>query len=194
MRKHCTMDELLALRANEGSVWARQHLEACPLCRGELEALYQRVAQLKALPSLRPARDRWAAIRARVAAAQASRRRQWVASGLAAAAVVAGVLVVQPLRPERAYAAQLAQVKQQSASLEAALQRYDPASRVETGRAAALAAALEDRIAAVDAELGRLNSGRVSDDRTLFQLWRNRVDLMEQLVDVHVTRTAYVGL
>ena len=47
---HCTLEELLALRANEGSVWARQHLEACPACRAELEALYQRVAQLKALP------------------------------------------------------------------------------------------------------------------------------------------------
>jgi hypothetical protein len=91
---HCTMDELLAIRANEGSVWARQHLEACPLCHAEMEALYQRVAQLKALPSLSPARDRWPVIRARVAAAQAVRRRQWVASGLAAAAVLAGVTML----------------------------------------------------------------------------------------------------
>jgi len=191
---HCTMDDLLALRANEGSVWARQHLEACPLCRGELEAVYQRVAQLKALPSLRPARDRWPVIRARVAAAQAARRRRWVTSGLAAAAVVAGLLVVQPFRAQPGYAAQLAQAKEQSASLEAALQRYDPSSRVETGRAAAVAAALEDRIAAVDAELGQMNGGSTPDDRMLVQLWRNRVDLMQQLVDVHVTRAGYVGL
>jgi hypothetical protein len=191
---HCTMDELLALRANEGSVWARQHLEACPLCRGELEAVYQRAAQLKALPSLSPARDRWPVIRAKVLAAQAARRRRWALSGLAAAAVLAGVLVLQPRRIERGYATQLAQAKQQSASLEAALQDYDPSSRVETGRAAALAAALEDRIAAVDAELGQLNGGITPDDRTLVQLWQDRVDLMQQLVDVHVTRAAYVGL
>jgi len=191
---HCTMDELLALRANEGSVWARQHLEACPLCHAEMEALYQRVAQLKALPSLSPARDRWPVIRARVAAAQAARRRRWVASGLAAAAVLAGVLVIQPFRTERSYTTQLSQVKKQSASLETALQRYDPSSRVETGRAAALAAALEDRIAAVDAELSRLDGAPTSDDRTLVQLWRDRVNLMEQLVDVHVTRAAFVGL
>jgi len=191
---HCTIDELLALRANEGSVWARQHLEACPLCRGELEAVYQRVAQLKALPSLRPARDRWPMIRAQVLAGQRSRRRRWVASGLAAAAVAAGVVVVQPLRTSHAYAAELAQVKQRSASLEAALQRYDPASRVESGRAAALAAALEDRIAVVDDELGRLNGGAARDDRVLVRLWQNRVDLMQQLVGVHVTRAAYVGL
>src|SRR2546422_7334854 len=26
---HCTMDDLLALRANEGSAWARRHLDEC---------------------------------------------------------------------------------------------------------------------------------------------------------------------
>jgi predicted anti-sigma-YlaC factor YlaD len=54
---HCTMDDLVALRANEGSVWARAHLERCEACRAELEGLYQRVAQLKALPVRAPRRD-----------------------------------------------------------------------------------------------------------------------------------------
>jgi len=190
---HCTMDELLALQANEGSVWARQHLEACPLCRGEVESLYQRVAQLKALPSLRPARDRWPVIRARIAEAHARRRRMWV-TGLAAAAVVTGLVVVRPFHVGSAEAAALAQAKLQSASLEAELQRYDPASRVESGRAAALAAALEDRIADVDAELAGLNDGATGNNRVLVQLWRDRVNLMQELVDVHVTRAAYIGL
>lgn len=190
---HCTMDELLALQANEGSVWARQHLEACPLCRGEVELLYQRVAQLKALPSLSPARDRWPVIRARVLETRARRRRGWTV-GLAAAAVIAGLVVVRPFHPGRAEAAALAQAKRQSASLEAELQRYDPDSRVESGRAAGLAAAIEDRIAAIDAQLGGLNSRAAESDPTLVQLWRDRVDLMRQLVDVHVTRAAYVGL
>ena len=30
-----------------------------PLCQAELDRLHQRVARLKALPTLRPARDRW---------------------------------------------------------------------------------------------------------------------------------------
>ncbi len=60
---HCTMDDLLALRAGEGSAWARQHAAGCAVCRAELEALYQRVAQLKALPARRPARDRWPVVR-----------------------------------------------------------------------------------------------------------------------------------
>ena len=38
---HCTMDDLLALRAGEASAWARQHSEACPSCHAELEALYR---------------------------------------------------------------------------------------------------------------------------------------------------------
>src|SRR5437588_593914 len=116
---HCTMDDLLALRAGEGSAWARSHAAACATCRAELDALYQRVAQLKALPARRSARD----------------------------------------------------------------------------RAAALAAALEDRIAVIDGELAQLGpaqaQGRPAD---LVTLWQQRVELMEQLVSVHVTRAAYVGL
>ena len=193
---HCTMEELLALRANEGSVWARQHLEACPACRAELEALYQRVAQLKALPVLGPARDRWPVIRDHLAAQQLRRRRRWTAWGLAAAAAVIGVIVLRPFGGEQAYGDELAQAKRQSASLEAQLQRYDPDSRVETGRAAALAAELEDRIAAVDAELARLDASarRDAEGRSLVKLWQDRVGLMQQLMDVHVTRAAYVGL
>ena len=193
---HCTIEELLALRANEGSVWARQHLEACPACRAELEALYQRVAQLKALPVLGPARDRWPVIRDHLAAQQLRRRRRWAAWGLAAAAAVIGVIVLRPFGGEQAYGDELAQAKRQSASLEAQLQRYDPDSRVETGRAAALAAELEDRIAVVDAELARLTATARGDGegRNLVKLWQDRVGLMQQLMDVHVTRAAYVGL
>src|SRR2546427_10642577 len=72
---HCTMDDLLALRANEGSAWARRHLDECPACQTELEALYQRVARLKALPPLGPARDRWPAIRDAIVAERRRRVR-----------------------------------------------------------------------------------------------------------------------
>ena len=194
---HCTMDDFVALRANEGSLWARQHVDSCAACRAELEALYQRVAQLKALPAVGPARDRWPMVRGQVVATRARARRRWAVwgLGLAAAAAVAGVAVLRPFRAERSYASELAQAKQQSASLEADLQRYDPDARVESGRAAAVAAALEDRIAVVDAELGQLDAGEApAPDDELVRLWRSRVNLMEQLVDVHVSRAVYVGL
>jgi hypothetical protein len=191
---HCTMEELLALRANEGSVWGRQHLDVCPVCRTELEALYQRVAQLKALPPIGPARDRWPAVRDRVMGARAHGRRLWVARGLAAAALIAGVAVLRPFAGTPAYADELEQAKRQSASLEAELQQYDPDSRVVSGRAASLAAELEDRIATVDGWLAQRNAVPAGPDPQLVKLWQDRVNLMQQLVDVHVTSAAYVGL
>src|SRR6266699_553963 len=152
---HCTMDDVLALAAGEGSAWARQHVAGCAACRAELEALYQRVARLKALPARRPARDRWPAVRDAV----------------------------------------LARVKQQSATLEQQLGRYDPDGRVTSGRSAALAAALEDRIAVIDGELAQLGPTRAqARPADLVTLWQQRVELMEQLMSVHVTRAAYVGL
>lgn len=191
---HCTMEELLALRANEGSVWGRQHLDDCRVCRAELEALYQRVAQLKALPPIGPARDRWPVIRERAVSARTRGHRLWVARGLAAAALIAGVAVLRPFGGTSAYAQDLERAKRQSASLEAELQQYDPDSRVVTGRAASAAAELEDRIASVDGWLAQINGAPADPDPQLIKLWQDRVNLMQQLVDVHVTNAAYVGL
>src|SRR5438552_3260220 len=108
---HCTMDDWLALAAGEGSAWARQHAAGCGACGAELEALYQRVAQLKALPARRPARDRWPAVRDAVLAGRRRRRERWGVSGLAAAAALAAWpagLTAQgtprPPRPPRARA------------------------------------------------------------------------------------------
>src|SRR5258708_379957 len=192
---HCTMDDLLALRAGEGSTWARQHAPACAACRAELEALYQRVAQLKALPARGPARDRWPAVREAVLAERRRRRERWGVSGLAAAAALAGLLVFRPFWSKPVDAAELARVKQQSATLEQQLQRYDPDARVTSGRSAALAAVLEDGIAVIDGELAQLGPLRApARPAELVTPWPQRVDLMEQLVSVHVTRAAYVWL
>ena len=192
---HCTMEDLLALEAGAASLWARRHLDECAACRAELEALYQRVAQLKALPVRRPARDRWPAVRDAVLAERRLRRGRWGLSGLAAAAALAGLLVFRPFWSKPIDAAELARVKQQSATLEQQLQRYDPDARVTSGRSAALAAVLEDSIAVIDGELAQLGPIRAqARPADLVTLWQQRVDLMEQLVSVHVTRAAYVGL
>lgn len=192
---HCTMDDLVALRAGEGSVWARQHVDACATCRAELEGLYQRVAQLKALPARRPARDRWPAVRDAVLAARRRRRERWGVWSIAAAAAVAGLIVFRPFGTGNVAFAELARVKQQSATLEQELERYDVDGRVTSGRAAALAAALEDRIAVIDGELTRLDPADTAVGPVeMVKLWQQRVDLMQQLVSVRVTRAAYVGL
>src|SRR5919198_3456314 len=99
---HCTMDDLLALQAGEASAWARSHAEACAVCRAELEALYQRIAQLKALPVRRPPRDRWPVVRETVLAGRKRRREHWGIWSIAAAAAVAGMLVFRPFGTRQA--------------------------------------------------------------------------------------------
>ena len=189
---HCTMDDLLALRDTEGSVWARRHSEDCAACRAELEALYQRVAQLKALPTLRPPRDRWGAVRGAIVAQRTRRRRRW-GYGLATAAALVGVMVIGPALGNTGIAEELAQAKQRSAQLETTLQDFDPANRVMSGREAELTARLEDQIALLDGHLAELDT-RVAREAQLVDLWRQRGELMQRLVQVRVSRAKYVGL
>lgn len=190
---HCTMDDLVAVRDGEGSVWARRHVEECATCRGEMDALYQRVAQFKALPALRPPRDRWTAVRDTIVAERTRRRRRWMRAGLALAAALAGVMVVGPMIGRPGYAEKLADAKRQSAQLEDSLQLYDLDGRVMSGTQAELTARLEDQIAALDGRLAQVNE-QAAREAQLVDLWRQRVDLMQQLVQVRVTRATYLGL
>src|SRR5260370_3226302 len=146
---HCTMDDLLALRAGEASVWARQHARVCGACGAELEALYQRVAQLRALPLRRSAPDRWPVVADAVQAGRRRRRGRWGIWSLAAAAAIAGLVVFRPFWTGPIAGAELARVKQESATLEQQLRRYDPDGRVTSGREAPLAPALEAPIACI---------------------------------------------
>jgi hypothetical protein len=82
-----------------------------------------------------------------------------------------------------------------SQALESALSQYHPESRVLDGRTAGIAEELEDRIARVDRQLEMAELlGRQSRDEQLLKLWRERVGLLDALVDVHVTRASNVGL
>jgi hypothetical protein len=191
---HCTMEDLLALRAGEGSVWARRHSATCAVCQAELDALYQRVAQLKALPSLRPARDGWQAVRGSLRVQRTQRRRVMAGWGsLAAAAIVALVLVARPdvAVDAGAQLAQLDTIKQRSMSLEGRLDREQLTNRVMSGWEAAMAAELEDRIAAIDGQL-EVGVPTQSAQVQVVDLWRQRVDLMERLYSVR--RATYRGM
>jgi hypothetical protein len=198
---HLSMDALLDLREpgqEPGQAAARQHVDQCPHCQSELERLHQRVARLKALPTLRPARDRWPETVARF---RADRRRRRVrlagASGLAAAACVAVVVAIGNLSPRSAQptSEQLNQVMARSQVLESALSEYNSEGRVLDGRTAGIAQQLEDRIARVDRELEATellppeNGGQ-----DMLKLWRERVGLLDALVDVHDTRARNAGL
>lgn len=191
---HCTMEDLGALRAGEASVWARRHITTCAQCQAELEGLYQRVAQLKALPALHPPRDRWPVIQASLRAERSRRRRTWGTwtGSLALAASIAAILLIQPGNQTPLHA-ELSQAKQQSASLEDSLKQYDTDGRVMSGHAAAVVADLEDRISMLDGTLAQQEQS-AREDAELVKLWQQRVDLMRELVNAHATRARYVGL
>ncbi len=189
---HCTMEDLGALRAGEASVWARRHITTCAQCQAELELLYQRVAQLKALPSLRPPRDRWPAVRDSLRAERSRRRRTWGTwtGSLALAATLAAVLLLRPTG--QGLHAELSKAKQQSATLEDSLKQYDTDGRVLSGHAAAVVADLEDRISVLDGTLAQQQ--QQVQDAELVKLWQDRVGLMRELMTARATRARYVGL
>ena len=200
---HLSMDALLGLRApgaEPGDAAAREHLAACPACRAEMDRLDQRVARLKSLAPLRPARDRWPVVQARLEAERRQRRvRTGGLFGLAAAASIALALGVAPLLRSDgdpvAGPGRLAEMMARSRALESALDRYDPESRVLDGRTAGIAQELEDRIARVDRELEMTELlERQAREGQVLRLWRERVGLLDALVDVHVTRASNVGL
>jgi hypothetical protein len=196
MAPHCTMEELLAVRDGEGTSVAHRHVDQCPTCRAEVDRLHQVAAALKALPAVRPPRDRWPEVRAAMAGMR--RRRRWVIAGwgsLAAAAALAAIVGIRgvTVRQTATRPANLDSLVVESQKLEEALRAYDPTSRVLSGRAASTIAQLEDRIALVDAQLNEAQHTGASRAE-LVSLWQQRVQLMNQLVNVHVTRAAYVGL
>ncbi|MBI2402651.1 MAG: hypothetical protein HYV20_07930 [Gemmatimonadetes bacterium] len=199
MTQHCTMEDLLAVRDGEGTAAARRHVDECPACRAEVDRLHQVAAALRALPVQRPPRDRWPELRA-VAAGVGRRRRRWIATGWVSLAAAAALALILGVRPGRWSGGQMAaqpvsldSLVAASQQLEEALRTLDPTSRVLSGRAASTIAELEDGIALVDAQLTEVQRGGASRDEVL-RLWQQRVQLMNQLVNVHVTRAAYVGL
>jgi hypothetical protein len=204
MMSHLSMEALLSLRepgTEPGVADAREHLSSCPVCQTELDRLHQRVARLKALPTLRPARDRSSQVVAQVRAQRRHRRtRQFGLAGLLAAASVA-LAVSLPSRPEPAVETnptnpnQISQVMQRSQALESALSEYNSDGRVLDGRTARMAQELEDRIALLDRKLEMTElSAQQARDEELLRLWRERVGLLDALVDVHVTRASNAGL
>jgi len=202
--RHVGLEQLLGLRDGEPEAGVADHVAHCEQCASELDRLHQTAARLRALPVRRPARDRWPAIRAATLAER--RRREWWRVGQAAAALAATLALVVGVRAirvadapdslvvasDRVSDSDLAVLMERSQELEAALRAIGPEGRVLNGRAANAVVQLEDEIALVDQQLAV--AGRTtSRDAEFVHLWQQRVDLLDALVGVHVTRTASVG-
>ena len=198
---HLTMEALLSLREpgiEPGVGTAREHLDRCPSCQAELDRLHQRVARLKALPALRPARDRWPETAARFRAERnRGRLRRVGIAALAMAASVALAVTTVNRHPQTVETnpGQITEAMERSQALESALSEYNPDGRVLDGRTARIAQELEDRIALLDRQLEMTElSKQQARDEELPRLWRERVGLLDALVDVHVTRASNAGL
>jgi hypothetical protein len=92
---------------------------------------------------------------------------------------------------------ELSQVMARSQQLENVLERYDVDSRSIDGRTAMIADRLEDQLGTLDRQIELLGAiDRLDPNRQAhrLQLWRERVGLLDALVDVHVTRASYAGL
>ncbi len=197
--RHLAMEELLGLRDGEGTAFAGEHLESCDRCRGELERLYQVRARLRALPQLEPPRDGWPAVAASLARRRVRVRRAFATLGLAMAATIAGVLVVRgrsdEVTPARAADVWVAEARSQdlgpmihrTRELESLLESYRPAYRVYDAPTALAVSVLEDRIGLLDRMLDE--SRAVGANREfVFQLWDERVEALETLVNVQMVR------
>lgn len=201
MANHLSIEQLLALRepgTEPGTAALREHLDGCAECEAELRRLDQRVARLRALPGLRPARDQWPAIRGHAESMRNQRRARWLgAGGLAAAAALVGAIITGDLmRPEPVAAStELSSAMMQSRALEEALRTWEPEARVTDGYTARVAGELEERIATLDRELeaSQFLGEDVRHD-VMLNLWRERVGLLDALVDVHVASASNVGL
>ena len=195
MLRHLTMSELIALRDNEGTAAAHEHLSGCEACAAEFERLHQRVAALKSLPEFRPPRDRWDAVRAQLVAERRRTRRWLGASGVAAAAVAALVIGVSQIAVRSAETAgerEMADLITESLRLEDMLHTVGQQGRVMNGITAAAIADLEDRIALIDAGISEAQMRRYTSD-DMRGLWAQRVSLMGALVNTHVRQVGYVG-
>jgi hypothetical protein len=162
--------------------------------------LDQRVARLRALPTLQPARNRFTELQGRYRRERNRRRLLTLSlSGLALAASLALAVVFGPRLGNSPGAAQLAEQQEldsiisRSRQLESVIEDYDPDRRVTDGRTAVVAASLEDRLARVDNQLQLVDlmDQRVRPQEAL-RLWRERVGLLGALVDVHTTGATYV--
>lgn len=193
---HCTMEELLGIREGRGSPAAVRHLDACEECTDELERLHQRIAALKALPTVNAPRDRWGVVRHAVLAGRTRKRRvmgAWISLAAAASLAIAVGAWRLPVfqgnaRPTDHYSA----LVRESNELEAVLRTVGPQVRVLSGREASAIALMEDELAVLDARLARAHLVR-RPMVEMIPLMRQRIELMDALVGIHTAKSTLVG-
>lgn len=197
MLRHCSIQELLEVRSGEGSAGARTHVDECQECRDELDRIHQRVAALKALPTVRAPRDRWPLVRERIVTER--RRAWWMRGAWAAAAAVAlmlgatGMLNIPTAAPEPE--PEIQGLVERSTQLDSLLAIVSEQTRMINALTALAIVDLEDRLSSVDGRIVEARRSAMSSRQReqLKFLLQERVALMDALVKAHAQRASYVG-
>ena len=188
---HAGFDELSEVAAGRRA--AGTHVSACPDCRTRLEQVRRVRAGLLAMAELAPPPVAWPSIRARVAAGQSAPRSIMPVAAAASVLVAIAVALLMSGRPQpgaepdRASArVPLNSLLAENGRLEALLSQL-PESRTTRIGTAYTVAAIEDRLALVDDRITTVTLEPYAPE-VAEALWRERVTLMNSLVQVHYAR------
>lgn len=209
---HASIEQLIGLRDEEPvAAEVQQHVRGCSQCAAALNGLLAARERVQSLADPLPPADAWQRIVA--ASERSARRRRWLpaAAGLAVAASVVGIVVYlgpHGVRPAENTAlaaasqsvgqpADINQLMAQSRYLERAVYQLGGKSddtAMSAGTASTIAA-LEDRIALIDYEIGtaKQDSQPATGDHVK-KLWQQRVDLLQSLAAVRYAQVADTGI
>lgn len=190
---HARLDQLLSLRDGE-PVDSRvaSHVADCADCAAALAGASTLRDRLRALP---PAADEpgdgWAAVQSRLAARERGLRRRSHLTSLAAAASVATLALlaalrfqetpIRPAAPAQA-ATTVAELRARSQALEAMLAALPERPAVARGGTAVPIDTLESQVQWLDHQLSTAADAMPAPQAE--QLWRDRVEVMNSLVQL----------
>lgn len=202
---HLTMEQLLATREPglEPQVLAwRNHLDECELCRSQRDQVDQRIARIKALPTLRPARDLFPAVRI---SAQRERQQRLLkratiaAASLAAAITIAfvGMKVVhdpqQVAGVDHDQDQEVRRLMARAQQLQQTAMGLQPNQGAVSARTVEVTESLEDKLTKNAGQIEAMQLAPAAANQELKRLaWRERVGLLGAYVDVRLT-DRYVG-
>jgi hypothetical protein len=207
---HARLDELLSLRDGAPvDARVRAHVDACPQCATALAHSTRLQAELRELPPVPDAaRDGWAGVQSRLAAARRRERRVARLAPLAAAASVAALGVFAALRwlapghvaeppPGSVVAASevasIDELRVRSQALEALLAAMPDRPRVERADTSVPIDSLEAQVQWLDHQLSLAGTEGLPPDAQQ-RLWRDRVEVMNSLVQLRYVEAQHVVL
>lgn len=192
MSAHFTLEELLELQGAEPSSERAKHLEGCRSCAAERREIARRREQLRGLPILRPAEDRWPLIRARVLAARRTPRvlSAAVAAALIALTLTATALLQKSARPGPGPSDELAWLISESQYREQKLRALAEPEVMNVASADEIVQ-IEEQISEIDECIAEI--GAAPESRELRAvLWQTRITLLDVLAQVRQPALARV--